>query len=132
MSRFRLAACTGAVLLLTAVLVGCDADSDGDVLEGTSTVGAGTMAIDRDAILNELDDVRAFLEDDVSSFAPEVITDVEFEGSELTVTVGPDIAGVEDAEAFCDDLAGAIEIADITITVVGEAGDQLAQCSFQG
>jgi hypothetical protein len=119
-AMFVLSACAG------------DATPDGLQLDNDVTVTQGGDALNQDAILNEVEEVRRLFMQGSTGFAPAVISNVAFEGGTLTVTVTEEIVGLEDAQAFCQDLSTSIAAANVGIVVVDAGGARLAECSLAG
>lgn len=115
-----------ALAVASLALVACgDAEGDG---EGSDT------GIDREQLLGEVSEVRSLFEER-SPLPPELISDVSYEEGQLDVTLAEDAesaAGdeVEQAEQVCSDLSEAIQLPDLTITVHGPDGSELASCEF--
>ncbi|MEX2373123.1 MAG: hypothetical protein WD800_04915 [Dehalococcoidia bacterium] len=104
----------------------------GDTGVSTPATGGGMTegsdTIDRDTILNELSEVQAMLAAGSSSFGGDVVTDVNYQDGQLTVTTSGDIQGLEDAEALCQDMSTAISDSGLSIVIVDPQGAELAQC----
>ncbi len=124
-----------------ALFAACDASEAEDDPLGVGTP-AGSMgsdstdgssgAIDRQAILGNLAEVQAMLEDTASRFDDQVITDVDFANNRLTVTASEEVQELEDAQELCQDLSEAVAAVDLTIIVRNETGAELAACTFRG
>ena len=123
-----------------ALFAACDASEAEDDPLGVGTP-AGSMdsdgtgssgGIDREAILGNLSEVQAMLGDTASRFDNQVITDAEFANNRLTITASQEVQELEDAQELCQDLAGAVAAADLTIIVRNETGAELAACTFRG
>ncbi len=122
-------------LAALALLAACDAsEAEGDPLglDGGATTADGGDAINREAILGNLTEVQTLLDGAASSFNSAVITDVEYDSGQLTVTVSQDVQAAEDAQQLCADLAGAVASVDLSIVVRDETGTEQAACTFQG
>ena len=125
--RSRIVMAAGGLLLLVLVSA-CDEDTAGPT--GTATTDpALTSPVDRDAILNELAEVRALF-DEQSSLDAGVLRDVSFEDGQLTVVLEHEHTDLDQAEQICQDLSAAIQVADLRIQVNAPDGSSLANCAF--
>jgi len=134
---FRAVAFAIVLMALPVLLVACDTTDDDDPLDlgtggGASTAEATSTAIDRAAILGSVQEVQTFLEDASSRFDAGVISDVDYAGDTLSVTVTEDVAVLEDAQELCTDLADSVAAADLSIIVRNGTGAELAACRFRG
>jgi hypothetical protein len=111
---------------LALIVTACDEDNGNGI--DIPEVDGGSPTVDFEAILNDAGEVRAMLEESASAFPPDLVNDAEFSDNTLTVTVGADAPELDDAAAFCEDVAGAISLADLSVRVVDEAGAELATC----
>lgn len=118
-------------LMLALLMAGACTDDDGN-LEVPDVNVDGTQTLDPSALLDNVDEVRTMLEDSASQFAPDVISDTNFEDNTLTVTMSDETGGLDDAESLCQDLASAISLGSISIRVVDTAGAELASCGMDG
>lgn len=109
------------VAITSLALVACgDAEGDG---EGSDT------GIDREQLLGEVSEVRGLFEER-SPLSPELIEDVSYDEGQLDVTLAEEAEGADQAEQVCNDLSEAIQLPDLTITVHGPDGTELASCEF--
>jgi len=120
---------TAFMAVAAFALVACgDAEGDG---EGSDT------GIDREQLLGEVSEVRSLFEER-SPLPPELIADVSYEEGQLDVTLAEDAESAagdqaeqaEQAEQVCSDLSEAIQLPDLSITVHGPDGTELASCEF--
>lgn len=105
-------------------------DGDGDA-NGAAASPASTEGIDREAILNEVEEVQAMLEEAASDIPADAVSDVSFDNSTLTVTVTEEISGLDQAEQLCEDLSQAVQATDIQILVQDASGGVMAECAFE-
>lgn len=114
------------IAALALIATACD-EENGDGID-IPEVDNGSPAIDFEAILNDAGEVRTMLEESASAFSPDLVSDADFSDNTLTVTVGADAPELDDAAAFCEDVAGAISLADLSVRVVDASGAELATC----
>ncbi|MEX2446046.1 MAG: hypothetical protein WD734_01800 [Dehalococcoidia bacterium] len=140
----------GAALFLAACAEDTPADSGDTALMPTPTVSTpdsastpstptgatdatdateGSDGIDREAILNDAEQLRILLTSAASRFNS-AVDDIDFMDGVLTVTLTDEVTGLSDAEDACEDISQAIAAPDIEIVVVDTAGSTLAQCQF--
>lgn len=134
-TRARLALLV-AVLGLSAGLVACDDQEGGATAVATGTPGLGT-GIDRETILGEVEQVRAMFAQS-SMLDAQILEDVTYEDGRLRVILGADATGadttadaVAQAEQVCDDLARAMQLPDLQISVHSPGGEELAACQLR-
>lgn len=138
-TRARLALLV-AVLGLSAGLVACDDEEGGATAVATGTPGLGT-GIDRETILGEVEQVRAMFAQS-SMLDAQILEDVTYEDGRLRVILGADATGadttanttadaVAQAEQVCDDLARAMQLPDLQISVHSPGGEELAACQLR-
>lgn len=117
-------------LLLLVLASACDEDTAEPTGAATSAPAlTSPVAVDRDAILNELAEVRALFEQQ-SSLDAGVLRDVSFEDGQLTVVLDDTNTDLDQAEQICQDLGEAIQVADVRIQVNAPDGSSLASCAF--
>jgi hypothetical protein len=121
------------ITVLPMFMLGCSDDSgDGSAASAgadpTSTAETSDP-LDKDALLNSLDDVRAMIVDaDITAN----IEDVEYDAGTLTVT----LSGLEDAsdpaamKNRCDDIGSAVALPDLRIVLQTPGGVIVAECTF--
>jgi hypothetical protein len=107
---------------LTGGILGCASD------DATITATVIPDGVDREAILNEVEEVRDMLAESASSLPPEAIKDVTFEAGVLRITVGEEVGGLGEAERLCDDLLGALQMTAVSIEVVDETDVAITSC----
>ncbi len=127
----RAALLTFGVVALGLGVAACtdDSGSGADLGLDTFNTSATVEGVDRDALLGELGEVRDLFAT-TSQIPPDVIADVAYDDSALTVTLAAEAEGVEDAQEICDDLSQGIQLPDLAITVEGPDGTRLASCEF--
>jgi fructose-specific component phosphotransferase system IIB-like protein len=118
------------VALLALGMVACSDDDSG----GTVASGSTGNAINREAILSSVDDVRALIKDNASSLDPQVIDDVDYDNNELKVTLGDsqndlDLDGLK---SMCGQVSNAIALPDLHLVVEKADGSESAECEFAG
>jgi hypothetical protein len=119
--------------LLLPVLVfsiaACADSDDGDLV----AIPTGE-AIDRDAILDSVEDVRALVRDNVASLDPMMIDDVDYSDDELKVTLAAGEDGLDSAamQSVCDDISEALALIDLKLTVEKADGSSDVSCQFSG
>lgn len=110
-------------------LIACDADADGDA--NLDVPSGGTPAIegiDREAILNELDEVRQILAESGSLMPVDSISDVDFNDGTLRLTTTDTLPGLPEAETLCSEVHAALEMSDLSVEVVDETGALVTSC----
>ena len=119
------------LVVLALASMACTDDPDeadaGLDLGGTEVATAG--GIDRESLLGELSEVRNLFAA-TSPLSADLIADVSYEDQRLSVTLAEETEGVEQAEQVCRDLSEAIQLTNLSITVDGPDGSQLASCEF--
>lgn len=115
-----------AVWGLVFLLVFACSDDDGD----NQPAGTTTGAVDTGEILGSVDDVRALVRRNATDLDPEMVEDVAFTDGRLTVTLaesqgGLDTSALADA---CRQIAEAIALPDLSVTVEMADGSQTADC----
>ena len=131
-TRILLVPCALTALILT---VACSDDDNGDTganipSAANTAVAVATTGVDTDAILGNVDDVRALIERNAPDLDPELVEDVDFADGALTVTLaasqdGLDTSGLEDA---CNQITGAIALPDLSVTVEKADGSDSVEC----
>ena len=127
MPRFR---SSMFALLIGASAIGfvaCDEADDSPV----ASLGVETTAfeaIDREAILNEVDEVRTMLMESGSTIPADSIRDVQFSDRTLRITTSGQLAGLPEAEALCRDVHSALEMSDVAVEVVDASGVLVTSC----
>ena len=117
-------------LLIGASALGfaaCDGTDDSTAAQlGIETSALET--VDRQGILNEVDEVRTILRESGSAVSLDSISDVEFRDRTLRVTATERLSGVAEAESLCRDMHAALEMSDVTVEVVDVSGALVASC----
>jgi hypothetical protein len=115
----------GAVLVVMAgvlslVLLGCDEAQQ--ELTGTPDI----EGIDREAILNELEDVRQILTE--SAIPADSISAVEFRDGVLRATVSDQVHDEVEADRLCREMQRALEMTDLRIELLDASGSVVTSC----
>ena len=115
-------------LVLGVTLIACNED---DTINPSATGPTGDV-IDRGAILSNVEDVRALIEDNAESLDPMVVEDVDYSDERLRVTLAEsqnnlDVSGLE---SMCEDVSRAIALPDMTVVVEKADGSESTECEF--
>jgi hypothetical protein len=108
-------------------LIGCDAAEDA-ATDGANGRTPAIAGVDREAILNELDEVRQILADSGSTLQVDSISDVEFSDGTLRLTTSDTLPGLAEAETLCGDVHAALEMSNVSVEVVDETGALVTSC----
>ena len=115
-----------APLLLALATLAC---SDDESINPGETGPTGN-AINRDAILGSIEDVRALITDNAESLDPMIIGDVDYSDGRLRVVLAEsqndlDTSGLQ---STCREIMDAIALSDIAITVEKANGADSVEC----
>lgn len=119
------------ILLFTACSDDDDGDNAGSIPSTANTAVAGVSgAVDTEAILGNVEDVRAMIERNAPDLDPNIVDDVDFSDGALTVTLadsqdGLDTSGLQDA---CNKIKDAIALPDLSVTVEKANGSDTVEC----
>jgi hypothetical protein len=113
--------------ILGIVLVAC---SDGESID--SNLAPTGDAINREVLLNNLDDVRAMIADNARSLDPEMIGEVDYTDGRLRVVLAEPLGDINlpEVNSACSEISDAIGLPGLSVVVETADGSERAQCEL--
>lgn len=88
--------------------------------------------INRDVLLNNVEDVRAMIADNAPSLDAEMVGDVSYEDGRLRVVLAESLPGASlpDVDSVCGEISNAIALPGLSVEVESADGSESARCDF--
>jgi hypothetical protein len=114
--------------LLAGFVLACSDDGSID----TDAAGPTGDVINQEALLDNLEDVRALIEDNADSLDPMVVENVDYNDGRLEVALAEsqNDVDVEELESICGDISSSIALPDLTVVVEKADGSESAECEL--